>query len=568
MKTIGKALSNVIYLRAENDRGYRSIPKIMYVENHAMDDGTIRKEVVVEENPEYTFYSTHHLHQGETPQEKKDRSEVNYVKKEDCKAYTVRYEDIYRKMAEVSNQMKFFKDCVSNGKYRELWTLEKDIDLHLTDIHLADYKIREWLDKNKSQMMHIPLAKAFFDIEVDIYGFEGFPEPEAAPCAVSLISYMYEPTMTLHSFILRNPNNHSQTEFLEAFEEHKEEYVQILLEEFNTNNGKANYKKLKDIRFHIYDDEATLIAKFFALVKRDKPDFCGAWNASFDMPTLMNRLLKEKENVTRIMCHQDFPYRQVDIRPDTFNTDWSKRKSVFDVTGYTQFICLLENFASIRATMGKRESYALDAILFEEIGESKFEYEGDIQDAMYIDFEGFLKYSLYDSFRLYQLEEKNKDIDLLYNMGLMTATRFSKVMTKTTSIRNFAAMLLEKEGYILSNNHNKQKDHGEKKKFRGAFVALPSKMVPVGIKLNGQRSTKVYENVIDEDLASLYPSIILAFNIDADTMIGKIMCKERPELDDEIPTMLAEADPVKIGKELLGLPNVSDILSDLEHYVT
>jgi DNA polymerase elongation subunit (family B) len=256
------------------------------------------------------------------------------------------------------------------------------------------------------------------------------------------------------------------------------------------------------------------------------------------------------------------------IRPDTFNTDFSKKKSQFEVTGYTQFICLLENFASIRATMGKRESYTLGDILLEEIGESKYEYEGDITDALYVDFEGFLKYSLYDSFRLYQLEEKNKDIDLLYKMSLMTATRFSKVMTKTVSIRNFAAMVLEGEGFILSNNHNKHKDHGEKEKFRGAFVALSKLMDPVGIELNGVRSAKVYENVIDEDLASLYPSIILAWNIDADTMVGKIRCYDKPELDDEIPALLAEADYVKIGNQLLGLPTVSDVLKNLEKYLS
>ena len=291
------------------------------------------------------------------------------------------------------------------------------------------------------------------------------------------------------------------------------------------------------------------------------------WNAGFDKKTLEQRIKKKKGDLTKIMCPAEFPYKQVEIRLDTFNTDFSKKKSQFNITGFTQFIDLLENFAAIRATMGKRESYQLGAILFEEIGEGKFEFEGEINDALYVDFEGFLKYSLYDSFRLYQLEEKNADIDLLYNMGLMTATRFSKVMTKTTSIRNFAAMLLEKEGYILSNNHNRMKDHGEKEKFRGAFVALSKLMDTVGIELNGVRSAKVYENVIDEDLASLYPSIILAFNIDADTMIGKIRCESKPNLDDDLPTMLAENDPVKIGKELLGLPTVSDILENIEEYL-
>ena len=561
----GKALSNVIHLMAENDRGYRSVPKIIYVENILEDDGTVTKNIEVEEDPKYTYYSTHHLIGTE---DEISEEGVNYVSKDLCKPITTRYEDIRYSMAKISDQMDFYKTCIRNGRWKDLRNLEKDVNIHLSDVPLADYKIREWIEKNRHQTVHIPVAKAFYDIEVDIYGYDGFPDPELAPCPVSLISYLYEPTMTLHSFILRNPDNQSQADFLEALEAHKEDYVAMLLEEFNADNGgKVKYKKLRDIRFHVYDTEEELIRKFFALVKRDKPDFAGAWNASFDMKTLEQRLLKEGIDTVKVMCPSEFPYKQVNIQPDTFNTDFSKKKSLFDVTGYTQFICLLENFATIRATMGKRENYSLGAILFEEIGESKYEFEGDIQDAMYVDFEDFLKYSLYDSFRLYQLEEKNKDIDLLYNMSLMTATRFSKVMTKTVSIRNFAAMVLEKEGYILSNNHNRLKEHGEKKKFKGAFVALPEMMHPVGIELNGVRSGKVYENVIDEDLASLYPSIILAFNIDADTMIGKIMCESKPNLEDDIPTMLAEADPIRIGKELLGLPNIEEVLDNIHDYI-
>lgn len=562
-----KSLSNVIFLRAENDRGYRVDPKVIYVENHLLPDGTVKKHIEVEEDPKYTFYSTHHL--IGTDDEISEEG-VNYVKKELCRPITVRYADMPKKIAQISGQMDFYNACVRNGRFRDLSNLDKDVNTHLSDMHLADYKIREWLEANRDQKTVVPISKAFFDIEVDIYGYEGFPEPEEAPRPVALVSYLYEPTMVLHSFILRNEDNHSQTEFLEALAEHEEDYVAHLLEEFNASNGngKTKFKQLTDIKFHIFEDELDLLKAFFKLVKRDKPDFCGAWNASFDMKTMEMRLLNEGVNTTKVMCPAEFPYKQVSIRPDTFNTDFSKKKSQFDVTGYTQFICLLENFASIRATMGKRESYALGDILLEEIGESKYDFEGDITDALYVDFEGFLKYSLYDSFRLYQLEEKNKDIDLLYKMSLMTATRFSKVMTKTVSIRNFAAMVLEDEGFVLSNNHNKHKDHGEKEKFRGAFVALSKLMEPVGIELNGVRSAKVYENVIDEDLASLYPSIILAWNIDADTMVGKVRCEHTPELEDEIPTLLAEADYVKIGNQLLGLPTVSDVLENMEEYLS
>jgi hypothetical protein len=275
MNKVGKALSNVISVWAENDKGYNSIPKVMFVENILYDDGTIKKNIVTEENPMYTFYSTHHLHVNETAAEKKARRYTNYVKKEDCKKYTVPFIDLYKEMAKVSNRMEFYQDCISNGRRKDLQSLNKDIDFHLTDMQLSDYKIRQWIEENKDATA-IPLSKAFFDIEVDNYGYEGFPLSEIAPCPVSLISYIYEPTMTIHSFILLIENNDSQKEFLEHFAECKNEYISALLDEFNSSNKDNKYKKVQDIRFHIYDSEKELIEKFFLLVKRDKPDFLGA----------------------------------------------------------------------------------------------------------------------------------------------------------------------------------------------------------------------------------------------------------------------------------------------------
>ena len=106
-----------------------------------------------------------------------------------------------------------------------------------------------------------------------------------------------------------------------------------------------------------------------------------------------------------------------------------------------------------------------------ELGEGKFEYEGDIKTAAYVNFESFLKYSIYDSYRMYQLETKCRDIDVMYANSLMTCTRLNKVLKKTTSIKNIAKVFLEKEGYILSNNLNIFIER-EKKKFQGALKLI------------------------------------------------------------------------------------------------
>lgn len=557
-----KSLANVIHIYGADDEG-RKKSKVIYIENFIDDKGKVTKDFRVDENPMYTFFISKKDNIPDCP--------VNYVKKEDIDSVTVLYDNLTKKCADITNQKDYFRSCIDNRNFYQLNRIHNDKRLHLSDMDLSDYKIREWIETTpKEEIGLIPLSKAFFDIEVDIINHDGFPNPEEAPCPVNLISYMYQPTMELHSFILRNTDNESQTEFLEFFEENEEDYVKELINEMNTassNGKKTKYEKINKIHFHIFDNEVELITHFFNIIKADKPDYGLTWNGAFDLVTMKNRLLKFRKNPEKIMCPAEFPYKNVRLEQDLMRTDFSKRKSTLEIAGYTQYVDLLECYASIRSTMGKRESYTLDAILLEEIGESKYEYEGDIKEAVYLDFEGFMKYSLYDSFRLYQLEEKNKDVDLLYGMSTMTATRFKKVMTKTTSIRNFAAMILEKQGYILSNNHNRfTEKEGDKKKFRGAWVALPEKMDRVGVKLNGQRSKNIFENLVDLDLTALYPSIILAFNIDADTMLGLVEKVDGLEIEgDEIASLLSTGNPIIVGNRLLGLPSFEEVLKEINH---
>lgn len=96
----------------------------------------------------------------------------------------------------------------------------------------------------------------------------------------------------------------------------------------------------------------------------------------------------------------------------------------------------------------------------------------------------------------------------------------------------------------------------------------------MGILLEGQdnlRSIKIFENVVDEDLSHMYPAIILANNIDAETMLGKVYFDEslpnHTVLTETFADMMAEDDVLKIGKELLGLPNLEDVIDNLEEYL-
>ena len=68
------------------------------------------------------------------------------------------------------------------------------------------------------------------------------------------------------------------------------------------------------------------------------------------------------------------------------------------------------------------------------------------------------------------------------------------------------------------------------KAYDGAFVADPRRQVSSGFKLVGQLMQHIHNFVIDMDLTSLYPSIMLITNLSPKTFVGKIFFKDKIEI--------------------------------------
>ena len=56
-------------------------------------------------------------------------------------------------------------------------------------------------------------------------------------------------------------------------------------------------------------------------------------------------------------------------------------------------------------------------------------------------------------------------------------------------------------------------ENGEKKKFAGALVQNPKRMQPTGYKINNVPAKYIHTWCMDEDLESLYPTIMIVFNM-------------------------------------------------------
>lgn len=96
-------------------------------------------------------------------------------------------------------------------------------------------------------------------------------------------------------------------------------------------------------------------------------------------------------------------------------------------------------------------------------------------------------------------------------------------------MKNRAYIEYYKQGLIIGNNINveygltdndKEEDD---EKFDGALVADPTLNDYTGIEVFGYPSMYVFDNVVDMDFSSMYPHIIITFNVAPNTMIGKLI---------------------------------------------
>lgn len=104
-------------------------------------------------------------------------------------------------------------------------------------------------------------------------------------------------------------------------------------------------------------------------------------------------------------------------------------------------------------------------------------------------------------------------------------------------------------------------------------VLDPTMMQKVGTFINGRRTANIFEDTIDEDLSSMYPSIILAYGIDNETLLGKflVFLDEEEEttdpLFDSFGEKMMEDDPEIIATTYFNLKPASYYLERLDDFI-
>ncbi len=268
----------------------------------------------------------------------------------------------------------------------------------------------------------------------------------------------------------------------------------ITWREFATKEGFIEFVK----------SEAELLERFKEVVESFKPDIItGYFSDGFDFPYLKTRAHKYKINLD---IGLDFSELQV--------------KGRYAAESEIRGIVHLDIFQFIRRVVSrslKTDVLTLDAVAGELIGEQKKHVDMDklayIWDSGGHELENFCSYNLRDAQITYQLAIKLMPniIELVKIVGLpiYDLTRMSFSQLVEWYIIKQAKQFNE---IILNRPHFSQTEERLKRTYKAAFVYEPK--------------PGLYNNIALFDFRSLYPTIIVSYNVSPDTMNCKC-CEEK-----------------------------------------
>ena len=259
-------------------------------------------------------------------------------------------------------------------------------------------------------------------------------------------------------------------------------------------------------------DEWTLCKKFIQHWSDNYPDIITGWNTKFfDIPYIVNRFRKILgEDETRKLS----PWRFITERKTVIN---GRQLIAYSLTG-VESLDYIELYKWYAPNGKSQESYRLDAITQVELGEGKISYdEYDNLHALYrLDHQKFIEYNIKDVLLVIKLEQKLKLIELAITLAYDTKTNFEDVFAQTRMWDSLTNSYLFEKNIIVPPRIIKDKDAA----FEGAYV----KEVQVGL----------HNWVASFDLNSLYPHLMMQYNISPETLI------EPEEYTDEMREVISQ----------------------------
>ena len=245
------------------------------------------------------------------------------------------------------------------------------------------------------------------------------------------------------------------------------------------------------------DDETKLLHSFLGWWQENFPDVITGWNVQlFDIPYIcrrMNRMLGDK--YTKMLS----PWKMVSDREIYIK---GRKQIAYDIPGISclDYLELYKKF-----TYTNQESYRLDHIAFVELEQKKLDHsEFDTFKEFYTnDWHKFVEYNIHDVRLVDRLDDKMKLLELAFTMAYDAKVNFEDVYSQVRMWDAIIYNYLEKQKIAIPPKQNSHKDA----QYAGAYVKEP---IP-----------GMYDWVVSFDLNSLYPHLIMQYNLSPETLLPR-----------------------------------------------
>jgi len=279
-----------------------------------------------------------------------------------------------------------------------------------------------------------------------------------------------------------------------------EEILAITIQDYTTKKittwgVKPFANKQDNVTYYHCHSEQELLGHFINYWMVDVPDVITGWNIQlFDIPYIckrLNRVFGEKV-MKRLSNWGLVTEGKIFIQ--------GREHVTYDIGGLTQldYLDLYKKF-----TYKAQESYRLDYIAEVELGQKKLDHSefDTFKDFYTKGWQKFIEYNIVDVELVDRLESKMKLIELALTMAYEAKVNYADVFYQVRMWDNIIYNYLKKRDIVVPPRKKETKNE----KYAGAYVKEP---------IPGK-----YDWVVSFDLNSLYPHLIMQYNISPETLL-------------------------------------------------
>jgi len=347
-------------------------------------------------------------------------------------------------------------------------------NLYFSDLGIVQkFLVERYGTNDKPSTGHREL---FFDIECEIGGALTPEYIERAPMTITSIAWWDKSEDHWAILILDKQNQLS-----------------------HTKTGENKNKEIIPVA-----TEQELLLKFIEAFRAINPDILIGYNSDFfDIPYLYYRICNvlgtETANyLSPLHDNLDEPIKSKKYSKYFYGMDQSVKILGVESLDYMRL--------HRKYSWKDEPSWKLDAIGEKYTGIGKIDYEGNLDQLFETDVHKFIQYNFRDVEILKLLDEKLQYIALTKNLSHKGKHNYEDVYYNSITQDGAISAYLLSQGIVPP---NREPNPRKKKGYAGGYLFCPK--------------AGLYKYMFDEDLTSLYPSIIMSLNIGKETLLARII---------------------------------------------